>query len=139
MHPDHWRLFRRIQILDLIPVRLVPDGHRQPFVYKGAATRFSINPSPTPYSALNTVGVTREKGIVLAGPDPRELIDEVSAEALRIEMREKFHRAAMERPPDPAAIDSRWLQAFLVILYCRMLHTLETGTVVSKKAASQWA
>src|SRR6266478_6491156 len=55
MHPDHWRLFRRIQILDLIPVRLVPDGHRQPFVYKGAATRFSINPSPTPYSALNTV------------------------------------------------------------------------------------
>jgi hypothetical protein len=75
--------------------------------------------------------VTRERGIVLAGPDPRELIDEVSGEALRIEMREKLHRAAVEGP-DPAAIDSRWLQAFLVVLYCRMLHTLETGTVVSK-------
>jgi hypothetical protein len=83
--------------------------------------------------------VTRERGIVLAGPDPRELIDEVSGEALRIERREKLHRAAVEGPPDPAAIDSRWLQAFLVVLYCRMLHTLETGTVVSKKAASQWA
>jgi hypothetical protein len=58
---------------------------------------------------------------------------------LRIERREKLHRAAVEGPPDPAAIDSRWLQAFLVVLYCRMLHTLETGTVVSKKAASQWA
>ena len=32
--------------------------------------------------------MARERGIVLVGPDPRSLIDEVSADALRIEMRE---------------------------------------------------
>ena len=83
--------------------------------------------------------VTREKGIALAGPHPRDLIDEVSAGALRGEMRETMRRLAAKWLPDPAALDAHWLQAFVVVLYCRMLHTLETGVVASKKAAAQWA
>jgi hypothetical protein len=83
--------------------------------------------------------VAREKGIVLAGPDPRSLIDEVSPEALRGEMRETMRRLAAKWLPGPAALDALWLQAFAVVLYCRMLHTLETGAVTSKKAAAQWA
>jgi Aminoglycoside adenylyltransferase, C-terminal domain len=83
--------------------------------------------------------VTRERGIVLAGPDPRALIDEVSAEDLRNEMRETMARAAAKWLSDLAALDARWLQAFAVGLYCRMLHTLETGVVTSKKAAAEWA
>jgi len=78
----------------------------------------------------------REKGVVLAGPDPRELIDPVSAEALRAEVRGTMDRClAVDHQPMDLVV---W-QVFWVGLYCRMLHTLETGTVQSKKAGSTWA
>jgi aminoglycoside adenylyltransferase-like protein len=78
----------------------------------------------------------REKGVVLAGPDPRQLVDPVPAEALRAEVRETMDRClALDLQP----IDNRaWLQ-FWVGLYCRMAHTLATGAVWSKKAGVAWA
>jgi hypothetical protein len=82
--------------------------------------------------------VTREKGIVLAGPDPRTLIEEVPADSLREEMRDTADKVAKVLT-DPAAVKNRWLQAFFVTLGSRMLHTMETGAVASKKVASAWA
>jgi hypothetical protein len=35
--------------------------------------------------------------------------------------------------------NSRFGQSFAVLTYCRMLHTLHTGTVQSKKAGARWA
>lgn len=81
----------------------------------------------------------REKGLVLAGPPPAELVDEVTPEALRAEIRTLFRRVTTLWLGGTIPIDANWLQAFIVTQYCRMLHSLETGTVTSKKAASAWA
>ncbi|CAN5879581.1 hypothetical protein BH11PSE1_BH11PSE1_24620 [soil metagenome] len=81
----------------------------------------------------------REKGVALAGPPPAELVDEVSPEALRAEIRTLFRRVTTLWLGGTVPIDANWLQAFIVTQYCRMLHSLETGTVTSKKAASAWA
>jgi hypothetical protein len=83
--------------------------------------------------------VTREKGVVLTGPSPRELIDPVSAEALRGEVRAGLTTFATPWLADPAKMNKYWLQAFFMVLYCRMLHTLATGEVASKKAGTIWA
>src|SRR5262245_58724361 len=83
--------------------------------------------------------VTREKGIVLAGPDPCRLIDEVPAETLRQEMRDNMVAWPAAWFPDAASIEALWEQALIVVIYCRMLHTLHTGTVTSKRAAADWA
>jgi hypothetical protein len=83
--------------------------------------------------------VTREKGVVLAGPPPAELIDPVPPEALRAEIRGTMRRLTPVLTADPRKIDQRWLQAFYVTLYARMLHTLQTGEVKSKSAAADWA
>jgi hypothetical protein len=77
----------------------------------------------------------REKGIVLFGPDPHEPINPVSPAALRAEVRETMDRCLATSLPMPLIA---W-QAFWVGLYCRMLHTLATGTVTSKKQAMSWA
>jgi hypothetical protein len=82
--------------------------------------------------------IVREKGIVLAGPDPRTLIDEVSPDALKDDIRESLRKVAHVMA-EPHAMDQRRLQAFFVTLGCRMLHTLETGTISSKKEATAWA
>ncbi len=34
---------------------------------------------------------------------------------------------------------SRWKQPYLVLSFCRMLHTLKSGTVTSKQEAGEWA
>ncbi|THD76205.1 MAG: DUF4111 domain-containing protein [Phenylobacterium sp.] len=78
----------------------------------------------------------REKGVVLAGPDPRELVDPVPAEALRAEIRHTMALCAtLELEPMALAA---W-QVFWVGLYCRMLHTLTIGKVASKAAGLSWA
>ena len=82
--------------------------------------------------------ILREHGLVLAGPPAADLIDPVTPEALRSEVRGVMRRLTPMFVNDPKAMDSRWLQAFLVILYVRMLHTLQTGLVASKGAAAAW-
>jgi hypothetical protein len=79
--------------------------------------------------------IVREHGIALAGPDSKELIDPVSRDALRDEM-----PGAMEAWADWARTIpiSRRAVTLLVVSFCRMLQTLETGTVTSKREAGEW-
>ena len=78
----------------------------------------------------------REKGVVLAGPDPATLVDPVSPAALKAEVR-KTMDLCVSVGLEPMHLVA-W-QAFWVGLFCRILHTMETGTVTSKKAAMTWA
>ena len=80
----------------------------------------------------------REKGVVLAGPDPKSIVDEVSAADLRgdvLETMDKWESWLRERDEEM----SRRLQGLFVLSFCRMLHTLATGRVTSKREAGEWA
>lgn len=94
--------------------------------------------------------VTREHGVSLAGPPPRDLIDPVDPDDLRAEVRAILHRwgrALLGESGDrsggwawsPEGLDNDWLQCLVVLLMTRMLQTLDTGAVHSKKAAVAWA
>ena len=88
----------------------------------------------------------RERGVVLAGPEPRELLDPVPAGALRAEARTNLHeyanwaRESRDRylAGDRLAF-SRWQQPYLVLSFCRMLYTLAAAEVASKPLAARWA
>jgi hypothetical protein len=82
---------------------------------------------------------TREKGVVLVGPPPTDIIDPVTADDLRAEMTDGLTRFAAPMLRDPASMDQLWMQSFYVVFYCRMMHTLACGEVASKKAGAQWA
>jgi predicted nucleotidyltransferase len=85
----------------------------------------------------------REHGVVLAGPDPKSLVEPVSAEQLRAEARAAMRDwAEWAREPHPRfgpGAMSRRQQGLLVLSFCRMLHTLESGRVTSKPEAGAWA
>jgi len=79
--------------------------------------------------------------VVLAGPDPKSLIDPVAKEQLRREALagiDEYAAWALE-PTEAAGPMSRWKQPYLVLTLCRLLNTLETGRVVSKRDAAEWA
>lgn len=82
--------------------------------------------------------VLREHGIALAGPDPRTLIDPVSPDDLRRAALTLLNGWFAGLLDDPAQIAHRGWQSYVVLSLCRILYTLEFGTVASKSAAARW-
>jgi hypothetical protein len=79
----------------------------------------------------------REHGVVLEGPDPTTLVDPISGAELRCEV-----LWVIDDFGDWLRARETWsarLQTLAVISYCRILHTLETGAVASKRASGEWA
>ena len=125
-----------------------PDLTRRPIPYFNHGSRdleFSDHDN-----TLVVRWVTREHGLGLAGPPSRELIDPVDTNDLRTEVRTLLHkwgRALLGESEDgsrdwawtPDGLDNDWLQPLVVLLMTRMLQTLDTGAVHSKKAAVGWA
>jgi len=83
--------------------------------------------------------VLRERGITLAGPAPQSLIDPVSGRDLREAMVAILDGWAAEILRDPARLGRRGGQSYAVLSICRILYTLQHGSVVSKRVAARWA
>lgn len=83
--------------------------------------------------------VLRERGITLAGPAPQTLIDPVSPNDLRQTMLVILNGWTSQILEDPAKIKKRGGQSYTVLTICRILYTLQYGTVVSKPVAARWA
>jgi hypothetical protein len=110
------------------------DPSRSPFPYlDNGATRLIWD------NHCNTAVVRwslHEYGVVLAGPDPRSLLETVSPEQLRAEIASVVQEwVDWAKAPEM----SGWRQPTIVLSFCRMLHTLETGRVTSKREAGEWA
>ena len=111
-----------------------PDPTRRPFLYlDNGSTEFRLD------SHDNTSVVRwslRERGVVLAGPEPRELLDPITAAELRADVRRALSDwTAWFR--SRRSIDRRAL-AVAVLSHCRILHTVAAGEVTSKRAAGEW-
>ena len=83
--------------------------------------------------------VVRERGIPLFGPDPKTLIDPVSPEDLRQAMRKILRGWWAAFVEDPAPLKRPGYQSYAVLSLCRILYTLDLGTVASKTDAARWA
>ncbi len=87
--------------------------------------------------------ILRECGITLIGQKPEQITQSVPLNELSNEIKTTMHRdmKAFEDEIDhPRSFwNSKFGQSFAILTYCRMLHTLHTGTVQSKKAAVKWA
>jgi Domain of unknown function (DUF4111) len=85
--------------------------------------------------------VTREHGLVVTGPDPRELIDPIGPVELRAAVRASMlgdWAARARGDADLAWLRPRNYQAFAVLTMCRDLYALEHGVLVSKPVAAAW-
>ena len=85
--------------------------------------------------------VIREQGIVLAGPDPKTLIDPVSPEDIRHSVVGVLHEWWFPMLEDPSWLKKHGAEyhAFAILTMCRALYALEHGTIVSKPTAARWA
>ncbi len=82
--------------------------------------------------------ILREHGITIIGPDLKDLVDKVDPDVLRIKMRKDIKTLL----PDMLTwinFDSPWAQRYTVTTFCRILYTIATGEVGSKKQSLEWA
>ncbi len=83
--------------------------------------------------------VLREKGIILFGPDPSIWIPPIPEKLLKDEVQETMQNWSEEIFNGHYALDNSFAQTFAVLSYCRMLHTLSTGKIHSKRKGADWA
>ena len=80
----------------------------------------------------------RTQGIVIAGPLPETLIDEVIPEALRMAMRGVLADGDGSLRDSPAILQTRGYQSYAVLSLCRILYTRRHGAIISKRSAASW-
>ncbi|HSB02336.1 MAG TPA: aminoglycoside adenylyltransferase domain-containing protein [Anaerolineales bacterium] len=85
--------------------------------------------------------IVRECGVVLAGPDPKTLIDPVSPDNIRGAVLGTLQGWWFPMLDDPSWLENHGSEyhAFAILTMCRALQALEHGTIVSKPAAARWA
>ena len=83
--------------------------------------------------------VVREKGITLAGPQPETLVDPISVDMLRQEIRDDISSWGAEIIQHQDRFNNRFSQSFIVLSYCRMLCDLLAGSMGSKRTDEEWA
>ena len=83
--------------------------------------------------------VLRERGVILTGLDPEVWIPPVPEDLFKAEIFDTMRTWGGEIIAGQYKIDNRWAQAFAVLSYCRMLHSLATGEVGSKPDGAGWA
>jgi len=81
----------------------------------------------------------RERGITLKGPAPHSLIDPIPVTDLQQAVVDVLPLWAGPILDDPLQIRNRGYQSFMVLSLCRMIYTLQCGTIISKRAAADWA
>ena len=115
-----------------------PAGGRCPTV--GSDWDFTLG-LPGPTWVLDR-WVTREHGVTVTGPDPRQLIDPIAPDELRAAVLASMlgdWAERLEPEADLAWLRPRSYQAFAVLTMCRDLYVLERGVLVSKTVAGAWA
>jgi len=79
----------------------------------------------------------RERGVVLCGPSPASLVDPVDPYELRREVLEDMQFIVADFAD--SFWNSRFGQPYAVLNFCRMLMTMATAEIHSKKAGVAWA
>lgn len=83
--------------------------------------------------------ILRQQGLVVAGPALAPLIDPVPPADLQRAVLGFLREWWAPMLENPVRLQSSEYQTYAVLTMCRALHTLETGTIVSKPVAAHWA
>ncbi|MBA3826335.1 MAG: DUF4111 domain-containing protein, partial [Ktedonobacterales bacterium] len=116
--------------------RYIP-AQTHPTIARGEALKWSIHGTNWILERF----MVREHGLIVFGPDPKTLIDPLSADELRAATRARLPEwvAWARHATDPDWSLARSHKAYVIETMCRALYTLTTGALASKPQAVTWA
>ena len=115
-------------------------GEKKLYFFGNGSTKFEQS---THDNKWHVRWILRECGITLIGQKPETILQAIPLAELFIETKTTMLLRMNEFKDEihgPLSFNnSRFGQSFLILTYCRMLQTLHTGKVRSKKAGAIWA
>jgi hypothetical protein len=111
-----------------------PGAH--PYIDRGTG-RLEIVQPENGYWVIHR-HVLREHGVVLAGPTPRTLIDAVDPDELRRAVVDLLREWWAPMLADASRLQHWGYRCYAVLTMCRILYSVDRGTVVSKRRAASW-
>jgi predicted nucleotidyltransferase len=114
--------------------RHVPNNLPRPCINEGS---FYLAPQGSDWIIQRHI--IREQGVVLAGPTSRTLIDPVEPKDIRWAVLAFLNEWWAPMLEEPKRLHSSEYQAYAIVTMCRVLYTLEHGTIVSKPVSARWA
>jgi len=115
-------------------------GKKKLYYFDNGSTTYELS---THDNQWHVRWILRERGITLTGQKPETILQAIPPDELTNEIKASLFQVKIffgdETNRPLSFFNSRFGQSFVVLTYCRMLHTLHTGTVQSKKAGAQWA
>jgi len=119
--------------------RYDPAHARHPHIERGAGATLDMNQLGSDWIIQRYI--LREHGVTVAGPDPRTVIDPVSAQDLRQSVATLMNTwwGPMRDDAAPLFRHNIGYQVYAVLTMCRILYTRDVGAVVSKPVAARWA
>jgi hypothetical protein len=133
--PGHWTKHLEGSYADVSSLRS-SSGLGTPWLYCDHGSRELI--WDTHCNSLHTRWILRNRGVKLDGPPITELVDDVSPEELSASMGEALPRLEADLLTW-LPLEVAWSQRYVVSNFCRVLYTLETAEVTSKRGAMEWA
>lgn len=82
--------------------------------------------------------ILREHTFIVAGIPPQTLIDPVPPEDLRQALFDLLNEWWLPMLENPTRLQSGEYQAYAILTMCRMLYTLQNGTIASKPISARW-
>lgn len=123
---------KRLEMLYATRNGLLSSGDmKTPVFYKETFKRRAVSGANNKIIWLNI----REQGITIFGPEPREFVPPISAQDLRHALRSELDYLTSHTEE---YLREDWSKVYVILTLCRILHTLETGEIVSKLVAASW-
>jgi hypothetical protein len=83
--------------------------------------------------------ILREQAVIVAGVSPQTLIDPVPPEDLQQSLFDLLNEWWLPMLENPTRLQSGEYQAYAILTMCRVLYTLQNGTIASKPISARWA
>jgi predicted nucleotidyltransferase len=117
--------------------RYDPPDNKHPHMDRGADEHLHIMQHDSDWIVQRYI--LRERGIRVDGPALHLLIDPIPPGDLRWAVSDILHSWICHFLDEPQTLKYRGYQSYTVLTLCRILYTYETGEVVSKPVAAEWA
>ncbi|MCA1668851.1 MAG: DUF4111 domain-containing protein [Thermomicrobia bacterium] len=118
--------------------RYDPAQARHPHIERGAGETLEMDQLGSDWIIQRYI--LREHGVIVAGPEPRTLIDPVRPDDLRRSVVTLMDTWWGPMRHDTSRLELHHIgyQPYAVLTMCRILYTLKYGEVVSKPVAARW-
>lgn len=127
--------FMRLQVLFLVRRSLLVEDPRACLCQQGVLKRSGSDGNPIIWMDFF------QRGRALLGPRPESFVPEITAEILRRALVREvgYLQEELFNRPDSVRRDAPSYRGYAVLTLCRILYSLQTGEITSKRRAARWA